>query len=79
MAANKSKKAKSKEKPFEKAESHGKPGETLDEALPVSEATDGGEPSIREEIRDVPDERKPDPSTIAQEEVLSEPAGDEEE
>lgn len=55
---------------------------TRAEARPVSEASDGGEPSIRKEIRDLPDDEKPDPSTIAQEEVLHEPEpegdGDEE-
>jgi hypothetical protein len=43
---------------------------TRAEARPISEATDGVEPSIREEIRDLPDDEKPDPTTIAQEEVL---------
>lgn len=46
-------------------------------ALPVSDASSGGEPSIREEIRDLPDDEKPDPTTIAQEEVLREPEPDE--
>ena len=45
---------------------------TRAEARPVSEATDGGEPSIRKEIRDLPDSEKPDKTTIAQEEVLRE-------
>lgn len=45
---------------------------TRAEARNVSDATDGGEPSIREEIRDLPDDEKPDPTTIAQEEVLRE-------
>lgn len=43
---------------------------TREEARPISEATDGVEPSIREEIRDLPDDEKPDPTTVAQEEVL---------
>lgn len=52
---------------------------TRAEARPVSEASSGGEPAIREAIRDLPDDRKPDPSTVAQEEVLvsEESSGDE--
>ena len=43
-----------------------------EEALPVSEADDGPEPSAREGIEDVPKDELPDETTIAQREVLKE-------
>lgn len=64
-------KAKAKDESFEKSPSSLGPGqETRRVALPVAEASSGGEPSARAEIRDAAD--KPDPTTIAQEEVLRE-------
>lgn len=55
---------KSAEKQAEEARAAGDP-------VPVDAAADGGEPRIREQIRDAkhPDE-KPDPSTVAQVEEL---------